>query len=72
MQFTPPVQVVYALRQAIEEYFAETLERCNAIAYSRWDNAKTMMKAPPKSTGAVTPSVGKTSGVDVTTTPKQK
>ena len=55
-----------------EEYFAETLERCNAIAYSRWDNAKTMMKAPPKSTGAVTPSVGKTSGVDVTTTPKQK
>ena len=24
MQFTPPVQVVYALRQAIKEYFAET------------------------------------------------
>jgi 2-aminoethylphosphonate aminotransferase len=24
MQFTPPVQVVYALRQAINEYFAET------------------------------------------------
>ena len=55
-----------------EEYFAETLERCNAIAYSRWDNAKTMMKAPPKPAAPVSPSVGKTTGVDVTTTPKQK
>lgn len=30
MQFTPPVQVAYALRQAIDEYFAEGEE-------SRWD-----------------------------------
>jgi len=26
MQFTPPVQVVYALRKAIDEFFAETLD----------------------------------------------
>lgn len=26
MQFTPPVQVVYALRKAIDEFFAETLQ----------------------------------------------
>lgn len=49
-----------------EEYFAETLERCNAIAYSRWDNAKTMMKAPPKTAATVTPSIGKKSGIDIT------
>jgi 2-aminoethylphosphonate-pyruvate transaminase len=30
MQFTPPVPVVYALRQAIDEYFAEG-------EYERWD-----------------------------------
>lgn len=55
-----------------EEYFAETLERCNAIAYSRWDKAKSMMKAPPKPADPIPPSVGKTSGVDITQTPKQK
>ena len=60
------------LQDENEEYFAETLERCNAIAYSRWDNAKTMMKAPPKTADTVSPTIGKTAGVDITQTPKQK
>jgi hypothetical protein len=31
-----------------EEYFAETLERCNAIAYDRWDKVKGKFTVPPK------------------------
>ena len=37
MQFTPPVQVAYALRQAIDEYFAEgELNRWNRYTQS-WE-----------------------------------
>ena len=53
-----------------EEYFAETLERCTAIAYDRWDKAKTMMKAPPKPAATVSPSTGNKSGIDITQTTK--
>ena len=58
------------LEDSNEEYFAETLERCSAIAYSRWDNAKTMMKAPPKTKSTTSPSIGNKSGIDITQTTK--
>jgi len=53
-----------------EEYFAETLERCSGIASDRWDKAKTMMKAPPKTAATTPPYIGKKSGIDITQTTK--
>jgi hypothetical protein len=29
-----------------EEYFAEVLERINAVAYDRWNNAKGLIEKP--------------------------
>lgn len=36
MQFTPPVQIVYALAQALDEYFAEGGERRHARYVANW------------------------------------
>jgi aspartate aminotransferase-like enzyme len=36
-QFTPPVQVVYALRQALDEYFKETEEGRNKRYRENWE-----------------------------------
>jgi len=36
MQFTPPVQIIYALRQALDEYFAETGEKRSLRYTDNW------------------------------------